>query len=190
MASRPSNRRRNFWTVDLLKIGEHDRILEIGCGPGLALASCASRATSGVIVGLDHSQEMLQQATRRNRRFIEGGKVRLEHGGLDRISSMPERFDKVFAVNVVQFISDKTAVFQAILGVLVPGGVFAVTYMPRHRKPKRSDAMRMADDVAAHMSLAGFSLDRVEELPFQPAPAVCVLGCRPKGPGEQEAAIQ
>jgi hypothetical protein len=30
LASRPSNRRRNVWTVSLLNVQRHDRVLEIG----------------------------------------------------------------------------------------------------------------------------------------------------------------
>ena len=37
MDHRPSNRDRNHWTVKLLHIQPQDQILEIGCGPGLAL---------------------------------------------------------------------------------------------------------------------------------------------------------
>ncbi len=44
MANRRSNRERNDWTVDLLNIRSRDRVIEIGCGPGLALAACLERA--------------------------------------------------------------------------------------------------------------------------------------------------
>ncbi len=38
MAMRPSNRARNRWTVELLDLQPGDRLLEIGFGPGLAIA--------------------------------------------------------------------------------------------------------------------------------------------------------
>jgi hypothetical protein len=38
MAHRPSNRRRNRWVVRLLDVQPTDRVLEIGFGPGLAIA--------------------------------------------------------------------------------------------------------------------------------------------------------
>ncbi len=37
MARRPSNRARNLWTVDLLELRPHHRVLEIGYGPGFAI---------------------------------------------------------------------------------------------------------------------------------------------------------
>ncbi len=34
MASRPSNKKRNRWTLDFLDIQPTDHIFELGCGPG------------------------------------------------------------------------------------------------------------------------------------------------------------
>src|SRR6201996_3046584 len=41
MAHRPSNRQRSAWVVSLLAVRPADRVLEIGFGPGLALAALA-----------------------------------------------------------------------------------------------------------------------------------------------------
>jgi trans-aconitate methyltransferase len=40
-----------------------DRVLEIGFGPGIAIAELADRATRGHVYGIDHSQVMVQQAS-------------------------------------------------------------------------------------------------------------------------------
>ena len=46
MATRGSNRKRNVWAVGLLDVQPDDRVLEIGFGPGVAIAELrASRAT-------------------------------------------------------------------------------------------------------------------------------------------------
>ena len=47
MSHRPSNRERNRWTVDLIAPARDARVLEIGCGPGLALAALCDRVTIG-----------------------------------------------------------------------------------------------------------------------------------------------
>jgi ubiquinone/menaquinone biosynthesis C-methylase UbiE len=60
MAARSSNRFRNARTVELLQLTRDSRVLEIGCGPGLALARCAQIVTAGRIVGLDHSGVMIR----------------------------------------------------------------------------------------------------------------------------------
>ncbi|MFB9881761.1 methyltransferase domain-containing protein [Planobispora siamensis] len=66
MAHRRSNRQRNRWVVSLLDVQPTDRVLEIGPGPGLAVAELAGRATRGRVYGIDRSQVMVRQAGRRN----------------------------------------------------------------------------------------------------------------------------
>ncbi len=79
MARRPSNRFRNARTVELLQLAPDSRVLEIGCGPGLALAGCARIVTAGRIVGLDHSAMMIRQARARLARMA------LKRGRLERL---------------------------------------------------------------------------------------------------------
>src|ERR1700745_682211 len=64
-AHRPSNRQRNRWVVSLLDVRPADQVLEIGFGPGLAVAALV-RAGAGHVYGIDHSGVMLRQASRRN----------------------------------------------------------------------------------------------------------------------------
>lgn len=178
MAHRPSNRDRNRWTVDLLDIRAHDRILEIGCGPGLALEGCLAHAIQGRVVGLDHSQTMLEQARRRNARAVAEGRLQLQLGHLEEWGSLDEQFDKIFSVNVVQFLDDPAATFRILSTKLRPGGLLATTYMPRDRHPSRSKAFAMAQAVKQHMEESGFLQIRIEELALEPAPAICVIGKR------------
>src|SRR6266508_778465 len=77
MRMRPSNRLRNLRTVELLDIRSDDRVLEVGFGPGLAVARAAALASAGNVVGIDHSELMLRQASRRNAEAIRAGRVEL-----------------------------------------------------------------------------------------------------------------
>src|SRR5437660_2188525 len=65
MAHRPSNRQRSVWVVSLLGVQPADRVLEIGFGPGRAVEELV-RAGAGHVSGIDHSDVMLRQASRRN----------------------------------------------------------------------------------------------------------------------------
>ena len=76
MGRRSSNVARNRWAVQLLDVQPADRVIELGCGPGVAIAALATRATRatrGLVVGVDHSQVMIRQARRRNRAACQSG---------------------------------------------------------------------------------------------------------------------
>lgn len=181
MATRGSNRQRNQWTVDLLEIAPTDRVLELGCGPGLGLAAAAQRATQGRLLGLDHSEVMIEQARRHLKRLGLERRVDLRLGDVDTLKFLAGPFDKALSVNVVQFVSDKAQLFAQLLRLLAPGGKVATTYQPRHKGASAADARRTAEELAQLIGSAGFAHIRIEELPLKPVPAVCVLGTRPAG---------
>src|SRR5215472_1546159 len=49
--------------VELLNIQPSDRVLEVGFGPGVGIQLLAEKVTSGEVVGIDCSEEMVEQAT-------------------------------------------------------------------------------------------------------------------------------
>jgi cyclopropane fatty-acyl-phospholipid synthase-like methyltransferase len=176
MANRRSNRQRNLWTVDLLQLKPDDRIIEIGCGPGLALEACLAQAAAGEVVGLDHSRTMLDQARVRNAGASRDGRLQLRLESLDELPPGLGPFDKLYSANVVQFLPDRAAAFRKIHALLKPNGIAATTYMPRSKNPSRAEALAMADEIEGHMKVAGFVGIRIEELPLRPVPAVCIIG--------------
>jgi SAM-dependent methyltransferase len=175
MANRPSNIERSRWTVDLLSVQPSDHVLEIGFGPGLAIAHAARLARTGRVVGVDHSALMVEQAGRRNRSAVEAGLVHLKLGGLDLLPQLGEVFDKVFSVNVLQFLPERAAALQTIRSLLKPDGLVATTVQPRHRGATAEDAQAFARRLSKEMIEMGFREVTVSELDLKPIPAVCVL---------------
>src|ERR1035441_1683323 len=102
-AHRPSNRQRNGWVVSLLGVQPADRVLEIGFGPGLAVAELV-RAGAGHVYGIDHSGVMLRQASRRNAAAIRAGRVTLINASADQLpAALDGPFDAILAVNSLGF---------------------------------------------------------------------------------------
>jgi SAM-dependent methyltransferase len=120
MGRRSSNVARNRWAVQLLDVQPTDRVIELGCGPGVAIAALATRAIRGLVVGVDHSQVMIRQARRRNRAAVRAGRVRLIHTPVESLSISDGPFDAALAVNTVGMWPDPTARLREVARLL-PG---------------------------------------------------------------------
>jgi SAM-dependent methyltransferase len=175
MAHRSSNRRRNAWAVSLLDVRPEDRVLEIGFGPGLAILALSRAAHGGHVCGIDHSEVMLRQASRRNADAIGRGVVDLRLGSVDALPAFDAPFDKILAVNAVLFWRDPDARLAKLREQLRPGGVIAVAHQPRGPGASDDAAAARGRELAETLARAGFSEVRVETLGLEPA-AVCVLG--------------
>lgn len=178
MVNRPSNRQRNEWTLALVAAKSGESLLEIGCGPGYALAYCARHADGVSLVGLDHSALMVGEARKRVARAAPNADARIEQGGIGRLCEWPQRFDAIWSVNVVQFLPDLVEAFQEILRTLKVGGRVVTTYQPRHKAPTLEDALRKAGEIEDVMKAVGFIDIRCERLDLKPVPALAVIGCR------------
>ncbi|MGH9223125.1 MAG: class I SAM-dependent methyltransferase [Acidimicrobiales bacterium] len=55
-----------MWAVELLDVAPDDRILEAGCGPGVATALVCERLTTGQITAIDRSAVAIDRAKARN----------------------------------------------------------------------------------------------------------------------------
>jgi ubiquinone/menaquinone biosynthesis C-methylase UbiE len=176
MRMRPSNRLRNLRTVELLDIRPDDRVLEVGFGPGLAVARAAELATAGKVVGIDHSELMLRQASRRNAEAMRAGRVELLLGSANALPRFDESFDKVLAVNVFMFWKDPVSVLAGLRHAMKPGGVIALTLQPRRRGATADDTRAAAERIAGSLRAAGFGELQTEILEMAPVPAACVLG--------------
>ena len=53
-----TNRRHAAWVAGLLDVRPDDRVLDVGCGPGVAIQILAGRAQ--YVAGIDPSAEMLR----------------------------------------------------------------------------------------------------------------------------------
>jgi ubiquinone/menaquinone biosynthesis C-methylase UbiE len=179
MATRPSNRERNRRMIELLEIHPDDRILEIGFGPGLAIEMAARLARSGKVVGVDHSEAMLRQASRRNRAAIAAGRVQLHLASADALPPFTEPFDKVMASNVHLFLDEPVATLRRWLVITRPGGWVAITHQSRKQAATDADSAQGAERIAADLRAAGFTDVRIETLEMKPVNAACVLGRRP-----------
>lgn len=179
MAHRGSNRKRNVWAVELLDVQPEDRVLEIGFGPGVAISELARRATRGLVCGIDHSEVMVRQATRRNAAAVRADRVELRLGSVPELPDYAEPFDKILAVNNAMMWDDPSGRLRELRGLMRPGGRIAIALQPRGPGSSDETADRAAVEISEQLTTAGFADLRVETLELQPTKVVCVLGANP-----------
>jgi cyclopropane fatty-acyl-phospholipid synthase-like methyltransferase len=176
MAHRPSNLERNEWAISLLNLQPSDRVLEIGFGPGVTIQKMSEIVIHGVIWGIDHSDVMFRQASKRNQRAISAGRVRLVLTSVSQLPSFDGPFDKILDVNGFQFWDNKTDVLRRLREQLRAGGIIALVHQPRIPGATEEDATEAGERFARYLEMAGFKDIKVERKMMKPVSTVYMQG--------------
>ena len=116
--------------VDQLVIRPDERVLEIGCGHGVAATLVCERLEGGHLTGIDRAAKMIAAATRRNRAFVEAGKAEFLVATLEDLDLGDRRFDKIFAVRVGLFHREPERARGLAERWLAPGGALLFFFDP------------------------------------------------------------
>ncbi len=116
--------------VEQLDIRPDDRVLEIGCGHGVAATLVCERLEEGHLTAVDRSAKMIETAMRRNAAYIESGKAEFLVATLEDLDLGDRRFDKIFAVRVGLFHRDPERARSIVERWLAPGGTVFVFFDP------------------------------------------------------------
>ena len=108
--------------LDLLKLNESSKVLDIGCGNG-KMAEYISDSTQASVTGIDYIPEAIDQAIR-----LTQNKSRLDFKvvNLEFLDFKPESFDAVIAVDTIFFGRAMEATISGLNRILKPGGKMAV----------------------------------------------------------------
>src|SRR6185437_4740247 len=170
--------------VSLLRVRPADRVLEIGCGPGVAVAELA-RAGAGRVYGIDHSAVMVRQASRRNAAAIKAGRVTLVRASVDQLpAALDGPFDVILAVNSLAFWPAPAERLAELRRRLGPGGRIAVASQPRSPGATADTSRAAARAIEGLLREAGYTHLSTDLLPLTP-PAACVIAANPARPRER-----
>jgi trans-aconitate methyltransferase len=146
---------RLAWAVDLLDVQPGDRILEVGCGRGVAADLICRRLEGGSLLAVDRSAKAIAAAESRNSAHIDAGTARFQAAELSELDPAEAgRFAKVLAVNVNAFwVGAAAAELALVAELLEPGGHLRLVYDP----PSASGVARLQNLLATHLDRAGFA---------------------------------
>ncbi len=167
---------RLSWAVGVLAPRPGERILEVGCGRGVAVELICEGHDDVRVVGIDRSAAAVAAAEVRNRAHVRSGRVRLLRAALAD-ADLDERFDRVFAVNVNVFWLNPARELAAVRRLLAPGGRLYLFYEP----PSRAQLERAAEACAAFLREHGFAVERTLRAELPPHLGLCVVAAPPDG---------
>lgn len=107
------------------------KILDVGCGTGVALGDLASLPARHELHGIDFSESMLEKAREKAAALVNP--PTLAHGSAYEIPFGDGEFDMVYSSRCIHLFSheDKKHVLREIYRVTRPGGVIAVEFYAR-----------------------------------------------------------
>jgi ubiquinone/menaquinone biosynthesis C-methylase UbiE len=113
------------WGLSHVAIKKTDRILDVGCGGGRTINKLAALALAGK-EGIDYSEESVAAARRKNSRWIDIGRVEIEHGSVSQLPFANDTFDLVTAVETDLIWPELAEDFREIFRVIKPGGALLI----------------------------------------------------------------
>lgn len=172
MTTKVSDRIR--WGVDVLAIQPSDRVLEIGCGHGVAVSLVCERLNGGRITAIDRSEKMIAAARTRNARWIAAGKAEVLRADFPDLNLSDRHFSKIFAIHVPLFREDRDAALATHRRLLLPGGSVHLIGQPL----RDEDVEPWTRATADHLRGGSFTVRPPRFADHRPVRTACVSATR------------
>lgn len=113
-------------SLDRFSFYPNDKILDVGCGDGKITALIARRVPQGIIIGMDISEKMINQATltfgHENLIFFQGDALTIP---------FRNQFDKVVSFCTLHWVLDQKQALHSMKRCLKPDGILLLV-LPGH----------------------------------------------------------
>lgn len=164
------------WAMEVLALEPADRVLEIGCGHGIAAGLIAERLTSGCVIGIDRSAKMIALAQRRNEAFVRDGRAVFHQGSVeDRPLPDDSRFQRALAINVALFSEAAHPGITAVRDLLTPNGTCCVVFQP----PTAAKLESLEAAIGEALTFNGFIVRDVRRAEHLTMPITAVIASAP-----------
>ncbi|MGH3006579.1 MAG: class I SAM-dependent methyltransferase [Gaiellaceae bacterium] len=159
------------WAVETMDPAPSDRLLEIGCGHGVAVSLICQGLSSGTIVAIDRSKAMIDRAVRRNRDHVDEGTAAFKAAALKDADFGNERFDKVFAINVRLFRAEAAREADVLQRLLIPKGVLYL--FQQHPSANRTRAV--TDELRSALERNGLTVRKLTSTGSGASTMTCIV---------------
>jgi SAM-dependent methyltransferase len=106
--------------LDALALARNERVVDLGCGPGLLALEMAHRVgMQGEVQGIDTSESMIALAARR---CYGKSWVQLSRGDVSKLPYPDGHFDAAVCTQVYEYVADIDGALRELNRVLRPGG--------------------------------------------------------------------
>jgi ubiquinone/menaquinone biosynthesis C-methylase UbiE len=112
--------------LDRLELGQGERVVDLGCGPGFVLEMFRERVgDTGEVIGVDESERWIEHIAARS---ADRGwtNVRPMHARIQDLDLEPASVDLIFMRWVLGFLGDRMEVLRSLARFLRPGGRLVV----------------------------------------------------------------
>lgn len=113
---------KTMYKTVLREVGQNSCVLDIGFGNGYMLKKLL-RKNNSKFFGIDISADMVNIATRKNKKATRQGKLKLAKASIESIP-FENNFDQIYTINTVYFWQDLSKGLTSIYNKLDKGGVF------------------------------------------------------------------
>lgn len=127
------------WAVSGMSAANHERILDIGCGGGAAVATFSKAFPEADIYGVDYSADAMQLASDKNRAGITAGRVSIRQADVSALPFEESSFHYATAIRTHYFWPDLPQGLCEVYRVLKTGGkllilseLFKINYHMSH----------------------------------------------------------
>jgi cyclopropane fatty-acyl-phospholipid synthase-like methyltransferase len=159
---------RFAWAAEAMNMQPNDKVLEIGCGVGLAIPELLQHLPAGHLVAIDQSPSMIMHAQKRCEAMRKSGQVDIRQITLRRATFEAASFDHVMAFNVNLFWTGQAvAELKLIQSWLKPGGKVFLLFSP----PSPTGAGRIITAAERNLRAGGFVVSTIA-----PVDKPCLVG--------------
>ena len=103
--------------LTLVKVKPSLNVIDLGCGTGELTRKLADYLPGSTVLGIDSSQEMLNDST-----AFANENVRFECKSIEKQVTLEEKWDMVFSNAAIQWVEDHKNLLPKLISTIKPGG--------------------------------------------------------------------